>query len=156
MIILGIDPGLNSTGFGLIRSEDNTIEYIVAGVIKTSVEQSLYKRIQIIVTGVQTVINTYKPDIAAVEKVFVNVNPKSTLLLGQARGAAISACAICDVEALEYTALQVKKTVTGYGHASKEQIQKMVAMLLKLNKPPKSDAADALAVAITHSFMNKY
>lgn len=156
MIILGIDPGLNSTGFGLIKAEANTIEYIVAGVIKTSVDQSFYKRIQIIVTGVQTVINTYKPDIAAIEKVFINVNPKSTLLLGQARGAAISACAICDVEALEYTALQVKKTVTGYGHASKEQIQKMVAMLLKLNKPPKSDAADALAVAITHSFMNKY
>jgi len=155
VIILGIDPGLNCTGFGIIRCENQSLEYIVSGTIKTDAKTVFYNRIHTIVHGIKTVVDQFKPEIACVEKVFVNINPQSTLLLGQARGAAIAGCAICNLEAVEYTALQVKKAVTGYGHAPKEQVQKMVTMLLKLNKIPKPDAADALATAITHSFIMK-
>jgi crossover junction endodeoxyribonuclease RuvC len=155
VIILGIDPGLNCTGFGVIKYENQTLQYIVSGTIKTDAKATFYNRIHTIVHGIKTVIEQFNPDIACIEKVFVNVNPQSTLLLGQARGAAIAGCAICNLNTVEYTALQVKKAVTGYGHAHKEQVQKMVTMLLKLNKIPKPDAADALATAITHSFIIK-
>lgn len=93
----------------------------------------------------------HKPDIAAIEKVFVNTNPASTLLLGQARGAAMCALADAGLDVHEYTALQIKKSVVGNGHAQKEQVQKMVQYLLKLNRAPASDPADALACAICHS-----
>jgi crossover junction endodeoxyribonuclease RuvC len=155
VIILGIDPGLNRTGFGIIKYENQNLEYIASGTIKTDAKAAFYNRIHTIVHGIKTVAEQFKPETACVEKVFVNINPQSTLLLGQARGAAIAGCAICNIETFEYTALQVKKAVTGYGHASKEQVQKMVTMILKLNKIPKPDAADALATAITHSFIIK-
>jgi crossover junction endodeoxyribonuclease RuvC len=108
-------------------------------------------RLKIILDGLFEVIQTYQPQQVAVEKVFVNVNPQSTLLLGQARGAAISAAVMSNLSVAEYTALQVKQSVVGNGHAAKGQVQEMVKRLLKLPGIPKPDSADALACAICHA-----
>ncbi|MCK9380158.1 MAG: crossover junction endodeoxyribonuclease RuvC [Sulfuritalea sp.] len=149
--ILGIDPGLRSTGFGVIDRAGNTLSYVASGCIKTAAEGSLPQRIKTILEGLAEIIATYRPQQAAVEIVFVNVNPQSTLLLGQARGAAISALVTADLPVAEYTALQVKQAVVGHGKAAKEQVQAMVVRLLKLPGTPGSDAADALACAIAHA-----
>lgn len=152
MKILGIDPGLRNTGFGIIQIIDKDPIYIASGVISTKSDVALALRIKDIVNGINEVITTYQPDIVGIEKVFVNVNPQSTLLLGQARGAAIAAVMMHSLDVFEYTALQVKQAIVGYGHAEKEQIMKMVKYSLKLDGSPKSDAADALAVALTHFY----
>jgi crossover junction endodeoxyribonuclease RuvC len=151
MIILGIDPGLRTTGFGVIEKHGSKLRYIASGTVKTASEGALPPRLKIILQGVTEIIATYRPDCAAIEKVFVNVNPQSTLLLGQARGAAICALVNADLEVAEYTALQLKQAVTGHGKAAKEQVQEMVARLLCLPGLPGSDAADALGVAICHA-----
>ena len=151
MIILGIDPGLRTTGFGLIEKQGNKLRYIASGTIKTAAEVELPGRLKIILQGISEIVRTYQPACAAIEKVFVNVNPQSTLLLGQARGAAITALVGSDLAVAEYTALQVKQAVTGHGKAAKEQVQDMVARLLVLPGLPGSDAADALGVAICHA-----
>lgn len=149
--ILGIDPGLRNTGFGVIDGVSNsTATYVASGVIQTAASDSLASRIKTILTGINEIISEYKPDLVSIEKVFVNVNPQSTLLLGQARGAAIAACVLADLPVSEYTALQVKQAVVGYGHAEKEQIQRMVVHFLKLSGTPQADAADALACALAH------
>lgn len=135
MIILGIDPGLRTTGFGVIRKQGSKLAYIASGTIKTS-EASLPERLKTILSGVGEIIQTYRPDCAAIEKVFVNVNPQSTLLLGQARGAAICALVSADLAVAEYTALQVKQGVVGHGKAKKEQVQDMVQRLLQLSGTP--------------------
>ena len=164
--ILGIDPGLRLTGFGVIeidsQKSNGKIQYITSGVIKTAsakknvVEgeddrEELPARLKVILDGLFEVIDTYSPNQVAIEKVFVNVNPQSTLLLGQARGAAISAAVIRNLSVAEYTALQVKQAVVGNGHAQKEQVQEMVKRLLNLPAAPKPDSADALACAICHA-----
>jgi crossover junction endodeoxyribonuclease RuvC len=151
MIILGIDPGLRTTGFGVIEKQGNKLRYIASGTIKTGSESALPPRLKIIFAGIAEIVRTYNPDCAAIEKVFVNVNPQSTLLLGQARGAAITALVGGDLDVAEYTALQVKQAVTGTGKAEKTQVQDMVARLLVLPGLPGSDAADALGVAICHA-----
>ncbi len=153
--ILGIDPGLRLTGFGVIEKSGEKIEYIASGIIKTASgkeadREALPARLKIILDGLFEVIETYQPTQVAVEKVFVNVNPQSTLLLGQARGAAISAAVMRNLEVAEYTALQVKQSVVGNGHAKKEQVQEMVKRLLLLPATPSPDSADALACAICH------
>ena len=149
--ILGIDPGLRSTGFGVIDKVGSTLSYIASGCIKTDAAGSLPERIKSILDGLVEIIATYRPQQAAVEIVFVNVNPQSTLLLGQARGAAIAALVTANLPVAEYTALQVKQAVVGHGKAAKEQVQAMVARLLKLPGTPSADAADALACAIAHA-----
>ena len=149
--ILGIDPGLRVTGFGVIEKHGNQLVYVASGCIKSNDKQSLPERIGTLFAGISEVIATYRPDQAAVEKVFVNVNPQSTLLLGQARGAAITALVAGGVEVAEYTALQVKQAVVGNGHADKTQVQHMVGAMLGLPGKLQADAADALAVAITHA-----
>jgi len=151
MIILGIDPGLRTTGFGVIEKLGTKLRYIASGTVKTASEGELPPRLKIILQGVGEIVRTYQPDCAAIEKVFVNVNPQSTLLLGQARGAAICALVHADLSVAEYTALQVKQAVTGHGKAAKEQVQDMVSRLLTLPGLPGSDAADALGVAIRHA-----
>ena len=151
MIILGIDPGLRTTGFGVIEKQGNTLRYIASGTIKTVADGDLPSRLKVILQGITEVARTYLPDCAAIEKVFVNVNPQSTLLLGQARGAAITALVGADLSVAEYTALQVKQAVVGTGRAAKEQVQDMVARLLVLPGLPGTDAADALGVAICHA-----
>ncbi len=151
MIILGIDPGLRTTGFGVIEKQGTRLRYIASGTIKTGSAGALPPRLKVILAGVREVVAAYRPSCAAIEKVFVNVNPESTLLLGQARGAAITALVGADLEVAEYTATQVKQAVVGTGRAAKPQVQDMVSRLLQLPALPGSDAADALGVAICHA-----
>jgi len=150
MRILGIDPGLRITGFGVLEKSGTRLAYVASGCIRTP-DADLPARLKVILDGLAEVIAQYKPEQIAVEKVFVNVNPQSTLLLGQARGTAICAAVMHGLPVAEYTALQVKQAVVGNGHAHKEQVQEMVMRLLKLAGHPSPDAADALACAICHA-----
>lgn len=149
--ILGIDPGSRSTGFGIIDVVGQQHIYVASGCIKTIPNDELAGRIQIIVQHLDEIIATYRPTQAAVEQVFVNVNPAATLMLGQARGAAIAALVLRGLPVYEYTALQVKQAVVGKGKAAKEQVQHMVVQMLNLSGTPQADAADGLAVALTHA-----
>ena len=153
MRILGIDPGLRTTGFGVIDTEGSTLHYVASGTIKTDAVDigQLPARLKIIFDGVREVMARYQPSCASVEIVFVNVNPQSTLLLGQARGAALTALVSNDLAVAEYTALQMKKAIVGHGQARKEQVQEMVKRLLALPGLPGKDAADALGLAICHA-----
>ena len=148
--ILGIDPGLRVTGFGLIVSSGGRLHYLASGCVRNSGGE-LPERLKIILRDIGSVIVEHHPTEVAVEKVFVNTNPHSTLLLGQARGAAISAAVLAALPVNEYTALQVKQAVVGHGKAAKQQVQDMVRRLLKLHGHPSPDAADALACAIAHA-----
>ena len=153
MRILGIDPGLRTTGFGVLDLEAGTLRYVASGTISTGhlATTALPARLQTLFQGVAEVVQRYQPDCAAVEIVFVNVNPQSTLLLGQARGALIAALVQAQLPVAEYTALQMKQAVVGYGRAAKPQVQEMVRRLLDLPGVPGPDAADALGLAITHA-----
>src|SRR4051812_13027039 len=148
--ILGIDPGLRLTGFGVIEQSGNKLAYITSGCIRIPAGE-LPQRIRTLFEGLREVIGQHAPVQVVIEKVFVNVNPQSTLLLGQARGAAICAAVDAGLPVAEYTALQVKQAVVGKGHAAKEQVQEMVKRLLRLPGLPGPDAADALACAICHA-----
>jgi crossover junction endodeoxyribonuclease RuvC len=148
--LVGIDPGLRITGYGVIDKVGQQLTYVASGVIRTETGE-LPGRIKIIFDGVSEVLAQFHPDASAIEKVFVNVNPQSTLLLGQARGAAIAALTAAGQPVFEYTALQVKQAVVGNGHAEKEQVMNMVKRLLNLPAEPRADSADALACAICHA-----
>lgn len=148
--ILGIDPGLRITGFGVIDKAGQKLHYVASGCIRTPAGE-LAERLKVILDSLTEVIEQHQPQQVALEKVFVNVNPQSTLLLGQARGAAICAAVLAGLPVAEYTALQVKQAVVGNGHAKKEQVQDMVQRLLQLSGTPSPDAADALACAISHA-----
>ncbi len=156
MRILGIDPGLQTTGFGVIDTHGQRQQYVACGTIRTTTTPGvalgdLPGRLKIIFQGLGEIVQRYQPEVAVVEIVFVNVNPQSTLLLGQARGAALTALVAHDVPVAEYTALQMKKAITGNGRAAKAQIQAMVQHMLALPGLPGPDAADALGLAITHA-----
>jgi crossover junction endodeoxyribonuclease RuvC len=153
MRILGIDPGLRTTGFGVIESAGSKLHYVASGTIRTEsvVSASLPLRLKMIFDGVRELAARYQPNCASVEIVFVNVNPQSTLLLGQARGAALTALVSADLTVAEYTALQMKKAIVGHGQARKEQVQEMVKRLLALPGLPGKDASDALGMAICHA-----
>lgn len=152
--ILGIDPGSRVTGFGVIDVSGREHLYVASGCIKTPPAALLAERIAVIVKHIDEIIRHYQPHQAAVEQVFVNVNPASTLMLGQARGAAIAALVMHQLPVFEYTALQVKQAVVGKGKAAKEQVQHMVVQMLSLSGTPQADAADGLAVALTHALRN--
>jgi len=151
--ILGIDPGLRTTGFGVIEVDGPRLHYVASGTIKTTAVDAgqLALRLKVLYDGVREVAARYQPTCASVEIVFVNINPQSTLLLGQARGAALTALVSCDIAVAEYTALQMKKAIVGHGQARKEQVQDMVARLLQLPGLPGKDAADALGLAVCHA-----
>jgi crossover junction endodeoxyribonuclease RuvC len=153
MRILGIDPGLQTTGFGVVDVDGHALTYVASGTISTTHldRGNLPARLKVLFDGIGEVRTRYQPDVAAVEIVFVNVNPQATLLLGQARGACVTALVACDLAVAEYTALQMKKAIAGYGKAGKPEVQKMVKRLLKLPGLPGKDAADALGLAITHA-----
>ena len=157
MRILGIDPGLRTTGFGVIEVQGTELTYVASGTISTVhlEKDKLPARLKVLFDGVREVIARYQPDGASVEIVFVNVNPQSTLLLGQARGACVTALVSLDLPVAEYTALQMKQAVVGYGRADKTQVQERVRRLLALPGLPGSDAADALGLAITHAHAAK-
>lgn len=148
--ILGIDPGLAVTGYGVLDRNGSKLAYVTSGRIRTP-DGELAQRLRAILEGLGEVISEYRPAQVALEQVFVNVNPQSTLLLGQARGTAVCAAVLHDLPVAEYTALQIKQAVVGRGHARKEQVQAMVRRLLALDSDPSPDAADALACAICHA-----
>jgi crossover junction endodeoxyribonuclease RuvC len=151
MIILGLDPGLGTTGWGLIAADGNRLTHVGNGQIKTDSAMSLATRLMALDLALTDLILEHQPDGAAVEEVFVNANPQSTLKLGQARGVILLNAARSGMEVGEYAARLVKKSVVGVGNASKDQVHAMVQRLLPGAKIVGSDAADALAVAITHA-----
>jgi crossover junction endodeoxyribonuclease RuvC len=153
-IILGIDPGSRLTGFGVIESKGSQLRYITSGCIRIDTSKDLAFRLKQIFECVGQLINDNNPDEFAIEQVFMGKNADSALKLGQARGSAIVAASIKDLPVSEYAARAVKQAVTGKGGAEKEQVQHMVQILLDLPGKPQADAADALAIAITHAYSN--
>ena len=151
MRLIGLDPGLRNTGWGVIAVDGNRLSHVGDGVVKTDAKLSLAERLVQLREGIVAVIRRYQPDEAAVEETFVNANPASTLKLGQARGIAILVPAEFGLPVGEYPPNLVKKTVVGSGHAAKAQIQMMVKTLLPGCEVASADAADALAVAICHA-----
>jgi len=152
MIILGIDPGLAKTGCGVIRTTGKGEIILTYGVITTKPGQSLATRLKMIYEGIRELCREYRPDVAAIESIFFAANVKTAVAVAQARGVAILATEECGLQLAEYSPLQIKQSVVGYGRATKKQVQEMVRILLKLEEPPKPDhAADALAVALTHA-----
>lgn len=154
MIILGIDPGSISLGYGVIHHERNSATYVTSGCIKVG-KQEWPQRLRQIYLDLTQIILQYKPQQVAIESVFVHKNAASALKLGQARGAAIVAAASQDLLIAEYSAREVKQAVVGYGHADKVQVQHMIKMILNLSATPAADAADALAVALCHGNTRK-
>ena len=150
MRVLGIDPGSRITGFGVIEINNGKLLYVSSGCIKMK-EQDLPARLKTIFDGISEVIESASAEFLAIEDVFVSRNARSAIVLGQARGAAISAGVNRGLPVAEYTALQIKKSVVGYGQADKTQVQHMVRSILALDGTPQQDAADALACAICHS-----
>ncbi|HBO37678.1 MAG TPA: crossover junction endodeoxyribonuclease RuvC [Pasteurellaceae bacterium] len=149
-VILGIDPGSRVTGYGVILQTGRTLEYLGSGAIRTQVED-MPTRLKRIYAGITEIITQFQPDMFAIEEVFLAKNPSSALKLGQARGTAIVAAVNQNLPVFEYAARLVKQTVVGTGSADKIQVQDMVTRLLKLSDKPQADAADALAIAITHA-----
>ncbi len=151
MRILGIDPGSRITGYGIIVSQGPELGFVTCGTIRTGGERDFSRRLLVIFDGLCQVIERYRPEVAAVEDLFLARNPRSALKLGQARGAAVVAAMQSRLDVHDYTPRMVKQAVAGYGQADKEQVQRMVGILLGLDGAPTSDAADALAVAICHA-----
>ncbi|MGK2946871.1 MAG: crossover junction endodeoxyribonuclease RuvC [Candidatus Malihini olakiniferum] len=153
-IVLGIDPGSRITGYGIIRQKGEQLSYIGSGCVRTAVDD-LPTRLKLIYSGVSEIITQFQPDYLAIEQVFMAKNADSALKLGQARGVAIVAGVNQELPIFEYAARQVKQTVVGTGAAEKSQVQHMVRTLLRLSTNPQADAADALAIAITHCHLSQ-
>lgn len=156
MLVLGVDPGSRVTGYGLVEKKNNHMRCIDAGAINSSGTEPFYDRIYKIFRSMVEIMKHYQPQEMAIEDLFFAKNVKSSLKLGHARGAALIAAVNCGVKIFEYTPLEVKKSVVGYGRASKEQISAMVQIILKLRAKLGSDTSDALAVAICHLNWTKY
>ncbi len=157
MIILGIDPGIAIVGYGIIEAKGSAIKLLEYGCITTSSKSSLPNRLSFIMQEMKSIINEFKPDEMAIEELFFNKNVKTAIQVAQARGVEVLAGVEAGMEVYEYTPLQIKQAITGYGRAEKRQVQEMVKTILNLNDIPKpDDAADAVAVAICHSFTNKF
>jgi len=151
MRIIGLDPGLQHTGWGIIDQDGSRLSFVAAGRISSIASRPLAERLVAIHAGLNAVIDAHQPQTAAVEETFVNKNPTSTLKLGMARGVVLLTPALYRLEVFEYSANLVKKSVVGAGHAGKEQVQMMVRVLLPASSAESPDAADALAVAICHA-----
>jgi crossover junction endodeoxyribonuclease RuvC len=148
--ILGVDPGSVVTGWGVVEALENSLSHVACGVIATAGAEAQGARLHRIYKGIQQVIAQYRPDGVSLEKVFFARNPQSALKLGQARGVALLAAADNQLDVYEYSSNEIKSAVVGYGHASKVQVQKMVATLLRVSETLGADAADALAAAVCH------
>ena len=149
--ILGVDPGLRNTGWGIIDAQGSKLVFVASGCLQTDASSPMGERLRRLLEGLGEVIATFSPHEAAVEETFVNRDPQSALKLGQARGIALAAPALAGLEIEEYAANLVKKTVVGNGHADKAQVAMMVRVLLPASFAASKDAADALAVAICHA-----
>ena len=154
--ILGIDPGLTHTGWGIIDSQQNRLSFVACGRITPPAKAAMALRLKHLHDELSRVLVLYAPQEAAIEETFVNVSGASSLKLGQARGALMLSVSLANLALSEYSATQVKKSVVGTGHASKEQIAMMVKTLLPASNAASADSADALAVAITHSHMRAF
>lgn len=150
MRILGLDPSLSSTGWGIIEVDGNKMKYIADGFIKTDAKLPIYERLAIIHNELAKIIDNYRPEEAAIEQIFLNDNPVSTIKLSMARGVVILAPALRDIPVVEYEPNKVKKAVVGVGKAEKQQVETMVKILLPGCKPKNNDSSDALAIAIAH------
>jgi len=150
-IIIGLDPGLRHTGWGIIGQEGNRLSFVAAGRVSPDAALPMAARLYELAAGLKAAVARYSPDEAAIEETFMNKNALAALKLGQARGAAMLTLAQAGLDVTEYAANHVKQSVTGYGHADKIQIQSMIGMLLPGSGKLAADAADALAVAITHA-----
>jgi crossover junction endodeoxyribonuclease RuvC len=150
-IIIGIDPGLRHTGWGIVTQDGNRLSFIAAGRVSPPIDIPMASRLLMLAEGITEIVRQYQPTESAVEETFVNKNAKSALILGQARGSAMLALAQNGLSVAEYAANRIKQSVTGYGLAETSQIQAMIAMLLPGSGKLAADAADALAVAITHA-----
>ena len=156
MIVLGIDPGLGNTGYGVLSSLNNEFKLLDYGVIKTNSKDNLANRLNIIFDGVSKLIDQYNPSIFSIEEIFYSNNVKSSLLLGHARGVAIAAASTRKIIVYEYSARKIKQSLTGNGNAHKDQVRFMVKNLLKMDTVPKSnDASDALGIALCYLLQNK-
>ena len=151
MRILGLDPSLSSTGWGIVEVENNRLRYVADGFIKTDPKLPIYDRLAVIHRALNEVIETYHPQEAAIEQVFLNENPTSTIKLGMARGVVILAPALFGIPVCEYEPTKVKKAVVGVGRAEKSQVETMVKILLPGCKTKNNDSSDALAMAICHN-----
>ena len=157
MIIMGIDPGIAITGWGVIDEHNRQPSCLDVGVITTDKTDTLEDRLIILFTDMNELLQRYQPDVVVLEQLFFNTNAKTALTVGHARGVIMLAARLSGSQLFAYTPLQVKIAITGYGRADKQQIQQMVTKLLKLDAIPKpDDAADALAIALTHSFSTRF
>lgn len=151
MLVLGIDPGLSATGYGIVAEDAGRLTAVEFGVIKSSSKSPLHERLLLVANALGEVIEEHNPDCASVERVFVAVNVKTALLLGHVRGAILTELGRRELPVHEYSALEIKRSVVGYGRAQKQQVAEMTRALLGLKEPPKpADAADALAAAVCH------
>ncbi len=157
MKILGIDPGIGRCGWGMVETQGSKLGVQGYGCIETSPKKEIPLRLKEIYAEISKIIKTYKPDAMAIEELFFNTNAKTAFVVGQARGVILLAAAQNNLEIAIYTPLQVKMALTGYGHAEKKQVGKMVKALLLLKDVPKpDDTADALAIALTFAFSSKF
>lgn len=157
MRILGIDPGYAILGWGILDMKGNKFTPVNYGSLTTSSKTQMPLRLRQIYDGISQIIETYNPDVVAIEELFFNNNAKTAILVGQARGVAVLACAKHGLEINEYTPLEIKQGLCGYGHAEKNQVQNMVKTILNLSQIPKpDDTADALAAAICHGHSGRY
>ena len=154
MRLIGLDPGLRKTGWGIVDFDGSRLGYVACGAISTPISMAIAGRLAILYGGLAEIIETWKPNSAAVEETFVNKNASSALKLGQARGVALLAPALAGLDVAEYHNRTIKRTVVGTGRAAKQQIEMMVRHLLPTADPQSADAADALAVAICHAHHN--
>ena len=155
MRLLGLDPGLRHTGWGIINTKDDNISWIASGNVSPKNSLCISERLRIIHNELNEIIHEFKPYVAAVEEVFVNMNGQSTLKLGMARGTAIATCSIKGLKVFEYAPTRVKQSLTGSGRAKKDQVESMVKLLLPGCKIKTEDESDALAVAICHTFFSQ-
>jgi crossover junction endodeoxyribonuclease RuvC len=154
--ILGVDPGSNCTGYGLVLGNGDTVSYVSSGTIAPTKKQSRYERIREIYAGIERVIRELEPTHFAIEDVFYSKNPRSTLVLGEARGAAILAATLAGLPIYEYSAREVKQSVTGNGAADKSQVSYMLVKILGLSATPqRMDETDAIAIAMCHAFKRR-
>ena len=151
MRVIGVDPGIAITGWGIVEGDGGDLKMVAVGVITTAAGTLLPERLQIIYRELTEIVNRWQPELAAIEELFFGKNAKTALAVGHGRGAAMLALANANLSITEYKPLEVKQAVTGYGGADKKQVQQMVKLLLSLDDVPRpDDAADALAIAICH------
>ena len=155
-IILGIDPGSINTGYGIVSTTGSEIRVVEYGVLKVDPKKDIFHRIKLINAKVKELLDVFKPEAMAVEKIFFGKNVNSLIRLGEARGAAIIAAVNFNIPIYEYSALEVKQAVVGYGKASKEQVQKMIQTLFRLRDLPEQNSADALAIALCHTQVSRF